>query len=570
MVPVLAAVGGESFTNVFLAVMRYLAPALLLIILLRCGKPLLTFRREPEIWAWLLLESGEKLPITHWENVIGRNKRCDIVVDVPTVSRNHAVLTRYDDGSWTISDANSKGGVRVNGKKMPICALEEGDVISIGGVKMELQPISKQQEARVAQLRTKGSSGIESIANLLLLSVFQALTCLGFLLNGQQGTILSILFGFGGMMLIQWALLVFYLSIKRPAFEVETLAFTLCTMGMAALCTVKPDETVKQLIAVVMGVAVFLVVGWSMRNLERAKIMRYVAAVAGVGLLAVTLLLGREFNGAKNWIVIGPMSIQPSELAKVCFVYVGASAMDRLMNKRNLIFFIAYTLLVCGCLALMNDFGTALIFFCAFLMIAYMRSGSVGTVALAITALGFACVILVRMAPHALQRFASWRHIWEDPLGAGYQQTQALMRIAAGGLFGLGINEGYPKPIFAADSDMVFATLSEEWGLLVPIILVLMVVALAMFAARSSGVSRSSFYTIGACTAGVILVVQMMFNVLGTLDVLPLTGVTLPFVSNGGSSMMCTWGLLAFVKAADTRQYASFAVRTVERRKRHE
>ena len=570
MVPVLAAVGGESFTNVFLAVMRYLAPALLLIILLRCGKPLLTFRREPEIWAWLLLESGEKLPITHWENVIGRHKRCDIVVDVPTVSRNHAVLTRYDDGSWTISDANSKGGVRVNGKKMPICALEEGDIISIGGVKMELQPISKQQEARVAQLRTKGSSGIESIANLLLLSVFQALTCLGFLLNGQQGTILSILFGFGGMMLIQWALLVFYLSIKRPAFEVETLAFTLCTMGMAALCTVTPYETVKQLIAVLMGVAVFLVVGWSMRNLERAKVMRYVAAVAGVGLLAVTLLLGREFNGAKNWIVIGPMSIQPSELAKVCFVYVGASAMDRLMNKRNLIFFIAYTLLVCGCLALMNDFGTALIFFCAFLMIAYMRSGSVGTVALAITALGFACGILVRMAPPALQRFASWRHIWEDPLGAGYQQTQALMRIAAGGLFGLGINEGYPKPIFAADSDMVVATLSEEWGLLVPIILVLMVVALAMFAARSSGVSRSSFYTIGACTAGVILVVQMMFNVLGTLDVLPLTGVTLPFVSNGGSSMMCTWGLLAFVKAADTRQYASFAVRTVERRKRHE
>ena len=342
MVPVLAAVGGESFTNVFLAVMRYLAPALLLIILLRCGKPLLTFRREPEIWAWLLLESGEKLPITHWENVIGRHKRCDIVVDVPTVSRNHAVLTRYDDGSWTISDANSKGGVRVNGKKMPICALEEGDIISIGGVKMELQPISKQQEARVAQLRTKGSSGIESIANLLLLSVFQALTCLGFLLNGQQGTILSILFGFGGMMLIQWALLMFYLSIKRPAFEVETLAFTLCTMGMAALCTVKPDEAVKQLIAVLMGVAVFLVVGWSMRNLERAKVMRYVAAVAGVGLLAVTLLLGREFNGAKNWIVIGPMSIQPSELAKVCFVYVGASAMDRLMNKRNLIFFFSW------------------------------------------------------------------------------------------------------------------------------------------------------------------------------------------------------------------------------------
>ncbi len=570
MVPVLTAMGNERFAHVFLAMMRYLAPVLLLIILFRCCKPLLTFRREPEVWAWLALRSGEKLPITHWENVIGRHKRCDIVVNVPTVSRNHAVLTRYDDGSWTISDANSKAGVRVNGRKVPICALEEGDVISIGGVEMQLQPISAQQEARLAQLRTKASSGMESIANLLLLSVFQALTCMGFLVNGTEETVLSVLLGFGGLMLIQWALLVFYLSIRRPAFEVETVAFTLCTLGMAALCTVRPGETVKQLIAILMGVVIFLIVGWSMRDLERAKIMRYVAAVGGIGLLAVTLLLGREYNGAKNWIVIGPMSIQPSELAKVCFVYVGASAMERLMNKRNLISFIAYTLMVCGCLALMNDFGTALVFFCAFLMIAYMRSGSVGTVALAITALGFAAVILLRMAPHALQRFASWRHIWEDPLNSGYQQTQALMRVAAGGFFGLGINEGYPKPVFAADSDMVFATLAEEWGLLVPILLVLGIVALALFTARTSGVSRSSFYTIGACTAGTILVVQMMFNVLGTLDVLPLTGVTFPFVSNGGSSMMGTWGLLAFVKAADTRQNASFAVRTVERRKGHE
>ena len=570
MVPVLAAFSSSSFVNVFLAVMRYLAPFLLLVILFRCCKPLLTFRREPEIWAWLLLKSGEKLPITHWENVIGRHKRCDIVVDVPTVSRNHAVLTRYDDGSWTITDAGSKAGVYVNRRKAPISVLEEGDVISIGGVEMMLQPISAEQEARVAKLRTKASSGIESIANLLLLSVLQALICLGFLMNSTGDITMPVLLGFGGLMLVQWSLLVFYLFIDRPAFEVETVAFTLCTMGIAALCSVKPTETVKQLIAIIMGIGVFLTVGWSMRNLERAKIMRYVAAVGGIALLAVTLLFGREYHGAKNWLVIGSLSIQPSELAKVCFVYVGASAMDRLMNKRNLISFIVYTVAICGCLALMNDFGTALIFFCAFLMIAFMRSGSVGTVALAITALGFAAVILLRMAPHALRRFASWRHIWEDPLGAGYQQTRALMCIASGGLFGLGINEGWMRHLFAADSDMIFATLSEEWGLILPILLVLGVVALALFATRCSGVSRSSFYTIGACTASMILVVQMMFNVLGTLDVLPLTGVTFPFVSNGGSSMMCTWGLLAFVKAADTRQNASFAVRTGERRRRHE
>ena len=557
----------EGFTNVqptyvsvFLAVMRYLAPVLALVILLRCGKSLLLFRREPEIWAWLCLANGHKLPITHWENVIGRQRYCDVVIDFLTVSRNHAILTRYDDGSWTISDAHSKQGVCVNGEKVEICALHPGDVITIGGVEVTLEPVSKEQEKKLNQLRTTPATGMDSIANLLILSIFQALTCIGFLMTRGEAAN-AVLAGFGGIMVIEWGLLVFYLALRRTAFELETLAFFLCTMGMAAICAVKPGESVKQLIALVLGVAVFLLVAWSMRDLERAKKMRYVAAVTGLLLLLVTLVFGKEYYGAKNWLIIGSFSIQPSELAKVCFVYVGASAMDRVMNKHNLILFIAYTILLCGCLALMNDFGTALVFFCAFLMIAYLRSGSVGTIALAATALGFAGVIAVKLAPHALRRFASWRHIWEDPLGSGYQQTRALMCIASGGLFGLGIGQGWMKNLFAADSDVVFATLSEEWGLLLALMLVVTIVVIAIFAMRCAGISRSSFYAIGACTAATIIVVQTVFNVLGTLDVVPLTGVTMPFVSNGGSSMICSWGLLAFIKAADTRKSASFAVR---------
>jgi cell division protein FtsW (lipid II flippase) len=235
--------------------------------------------------------------------------------------------------------------------------------------------------------------------------------------------------------------------------------------------------------------------------------------------------------------------------------------MDRLVNKRNLILFIGYTLLVCACLAVMNDFGTALVFFCAFLMIAFLRSGSLGTVGLAITALGYACVLGLKLAPHALRRFSVWRHVWESPFDAGYQQTRAMMCIASGGMFGLGLGRGWLKHLFAADSDVVFATIAEEWGLIMAVLPVLVIAVLALFAMRCSHVSRSSFYAIGACTAGSIMLVQTIFNVLGTVDVLPLTGVTFPFVSNGGSSMICAWGLLAFIKSVDTRQNASFAVR---------
>ena len=235
--------------------------------------------------------------------------------------------------------------------------------------------------------------------------------------------------------------------------------------------------------------------------------------------------------------------------------------MDRIMSKRNLILFIAYSVVICGLLALMNDFGTALIFFCSFLVIAYLRSGSVGTVALAITALAFAGVIALKIAPHALQRFATWRHIWEAPLDGGYQQTRALMCIASGGLFGLGPNGGLLQRVFAADSDIAFATISEEWGLITAVMPVLCVAVFGFFAIRMAPVARSSFYSIGACTAASVLVIQTILNCLGTVDVLPFTGVTFPFISNGGTSMIGAWGLAAFVKAADTRQNASFAVK---------
>ena len=549
----------------YVGFLRWAVPVLTAILLLRCILPLLTFRREPEIWAWLNMATGQQVPITHWENVIGRSKNCDVTIDFPTVSRNHAVLTRYDDGSWTITDVGSKEGTWVNGRRVQICALTSKEKISIGGVDMQLQPITKRQEERQAQLRTKAANGWDTVTNLMLLTILQCVMLLGFLLNSQQSDFVNVLQGFLGIVLCQWILYIFYCLIQRKSFEVETIAFFLCTMGMAAISTVKPGETVKQLLAMIMGVVLFLIIGWSLRDLERAKVVRYLATIAGVGFLVVTLVFGTEYYGAKNWLIIGSMSLQPSELSKVCFVFAGASTMDRIMTKRNLILFIVYSVIICGLLALMNDFGTALIFFCAFLVIAYLRSGSVGTVALAITALGFAGVIGLKIAPHALQRFATWRHIWEDPLVSGYQQTRALMCISSGGLLGLGPENGLLQYVFAADSDIVFATISEEWGLLTAMMTVLCIVALGFFTIRTARVARSSFYSISACTAASVLVIQTVLNCLGTLDILPFTGVTFPFVSNGGTSMIGAWGLLAFVKAADTRQNASFAVRLMKK-----
>ena len=111
-----------------------------MVLLWRCLKSLVAFRKDSEVWGWLYGEDGSEHRLTHWENIIGRSKSCDVVIDFPTVSRNHAVLTRYDDGSWTVTDAGSKSRTLVNGKPVQIHAMRSGDVINVGGLGMRLAP----------------------------------------------------------------------------------------------------------------------------------------------------------------------------------------------------------------------------------------------------------------------------------------------------------------------------------------------------------------------------------------------------------------------------------------------
>ena len=152
--------------TVFSAVWRYAAPLLAILIIWRAAAPLLNFRREPEIWAYLAMPDGQQFPVTHWENILGRGKGCDLVINHPDLARNHAILTRYDDGSWSITDIGARGGVWVNGKQVEACALEYGDVISLSGVEMKLVPITAQEVEEQNYYRTRPSD--QSLPGLTL------------------------------------------------------------------------------------------------------------------------------------------------------------------------------------------------------------------------------------------------------------------------------------------------------------------------------------------------------------------------------------------------------------------
>ena len=553
---------GLEVAQAFGAVWKYVAPILALIILWRCARPLLRFRQEPEVWGWLEMPDGHQLPVTHWESIIGSSRSCDIIMKFSTVSRSHAVLSRYDDGSWSITDIGGKNAVYVNGKRVELAAVRYGDRISLGGVEFKLVPISKSEIKEQNMERTKPVDQSLPSVTLLLLTLFQFFTGLCLWMVCKPAFASQVYTGFMLLMLIEWGLFFVIRITGRSGFELETLAFFLSTLGLSVIASDAPGEIHKQILCILGGVLIYLIIALSLRSLNGASKFRYVAAIAGIGLLLINLVFGQEINGARNWIQLGSFTLQPSELVKLCFIYVGASTMDRIVSKKNVISFIIYSVFVCGCLVLMNDFGAALIFFITFLVVAYLRSGSVATIALALTALAFAAmIVVVYFGNHVQRRFAGWGHVWEDPYDLGYQQTRSMIRIAVGGLFGVGVGQGWLKAVAASDTDLVFAFISEEWGLIMAVLMTLALLVPAIFVLRSARVGRSSFYTIGASAAVSVILTQAILNVFGTMDLLPLTGVTFPFVSNGGSSMLCCWGLIAFIKGADTRQNASLAVK---------
>ena len=543
--------------------LRILMPVYAIIIVYQCYAAMRR-RRRPEKPLVTLYNTvtGLKLPVIFWENSIGRSRASDIVVDDPAVSRNHCVLLRRASG-WYICDTGSKGGTYVNGEEaVGRTRVLIDDVISVGNSQFQfLRGEDYDENLRYSWFFKKANNkpAMKSWKLMLLITLFHFFMCVEAVFWQDGTNKYSPLVLFGCLAVAEWTF--FFVSskvLKRVSFELESLALFLTGVGVMLLVRQVERSAYVQLIAAVVGMVLFCVIIKFIEDPDRTSStkLRYGLMIAAVGLLGVSIVFGKITYGAANWISIGGISLQPSEIVKIIYIFIGANTLDRLQTKKNLFEFIIFSAVCVGLLALMGDFGTALIFFMTFLLISFMRSGDFKTVILAIVAAVFGVSIVLRFKSYVLDRFKAWGHAWEYANDLGYQQTHVLTYIASGGLFGVGIGNGFLKGVGASESDLVFGLVSEEMGVIVAITLAVAVACLVIYARAITTRSRSTFYSISACCAAGLLVIQLSLNVFGATDILPLTGVTFPFISCGGSRVLSCWGLIAFIKAADERTYA--------------
>ncbi len=541
--------------------LRMLMPLFAIIIVYQCYAAMRRRRRpEKPLVSLYNPNSGGMIPVVFWENSIGRSKSSDIIIDDLSVARNHCVLLRRSAG-WFISDVGSVTGTYVNG--VPVHGRAQvliDDIITIGSTEYQLKRggdfNSKLRPSRFLS-KVSDKPAIQAWKLMFMITLFHLFMAVEAMFWNDGTHVYSPLIIFGALAVVEWGFFcVSYFALRRVNFELEALALFLTGIGVMMLVRQLERSAYVQLVAAGIGIALYCLIVKFIEDPDRVNKLRLPVMIAAVAFLSTSIVFGRVTNGAANWVRIGSISFQPSEFVKTLFIFIGASALDQLMTKKNLIELIVFSVVCVGLLAFMGDFGTALIFFITFLLIAFMRSGDFRTVILAVASAVFGVVLVLSYKPYVADRFKTWRHVWEYTATGGFQQATALMYIASGGLFGVGIGNGFFKQIGESESDLVFALIGEEMGVIVAIVIAMAVALLIIYARAITTRSRSAFYSISACCAAGLLVVQLSLNVLGAVDILPFTGVTFPFISAGGSSIISCWGLLAFIKAADERTYS--------------
>lgn len=346
--------------------------------------------------------------------------------------------------------------------------------------------------------------------------------------------------------LTAWVLKRFYPMGDQLIFS---LAAVLCSIGLIMLFRLDKAIAVKQLAWMVAGIVLFLfVVLYLKKGLIKYSKYKYAFMVGTILFMGMATFIGVEILGAKNWVKIGPVSFQPSEFGKIFLILYLSCALSEVTSRKQLIQPGIVIITALGFMVIQKDLGTALIIFAVSVTMVYLATSKKRYVlfALGLFTLGGAASYAV--FGHIRRRFIIWLHPWDYVYNESYQLVQSMYAIATGGLFGRGLGMGHPGYVAVNESDFIFSVICEEMGLLMGFAILILHFLLFYRTIRSAIYADNNFTKLLAAGLSVMIATQTLVIVGGVTGFIPLTGITLPFVSYGGTSLVISFLALSIIQ----------------------
>lgn len=338
---------------------------------------------------------------------------------------------------------------------------------------------------------------------------------------------------------------VFYRNLSR--LLLNNTCMLLC-VSFIILTRLSFDKAVRQFAIAAGAAALTMVIPFIIdRTWQLAKIP-WVYGIIGLLLLLVVCVIGNASFGAQLSLTIGGFSFQPSEFVKISFVFFVATMFYRSTDFRTVVITTAAAAAHVLILVLSKDLGSALIFFVTYLLMLFIATSNwlyLGAGAGCGTA---AAMVAYRLFSHVRVRVEAWQNPWKDVPGKGYQITQALFAIGTGGWFGMGLYQGMPKKIPVVEKDFIFAAISEELGGIFALCIILICLGCFLQFMLIATRMQAVFYKLIAFGLGIVYIVQVLLTIGGVIKFIPSTGVTLPFISYGGSSILSTFILFGVIQ----------------------
>lgn len=335
---------------------------------------------------------------------------------------------------------------------------------------------------------------------------------------------------------------------KNCSLALMNNMFFLLSIGFVMLSRLSFDKSVKQFVIVTIVYLVSLIVPVFMEKMRWIPHLGYGYGIIGLAFLSLVFVIGSTKNGSTNWIQFGGFALQPSEFVKILFVFFLASMYARARDFKQVAIVTCISAAHVLILVLEKDLGAALLYFIIYIVVSYVATGRAVYFFGGLIGGAGAGSLAYLLFAHVRSRIYAWKNPWEIIETSGYQITQSLFAIGTGGWFGTGLTLGRPLDIPVVEADFIFSAIAEELGLVFAVFLIIICLCVFISFMNIAMMGKNMFYKLVGIGLGTCYIFQIFLNIGGATKFIPLTGVTLPFISYGGSSVASSFLIIGIMQ----------------------